>query len=83
MRPILADGKAARRSFRIGFDQENAQIIRLVGREIAQRRIDHFVQIAPESLRKMRPHYAAQSQANPSDPAAKKYLEVIDRLAPQ
>lgn len=80
MRPVVGDGLARARAFDIAFDQHNAQIIRLIGGELRDRRIRGFHQLSQTTLRKLRPHYVALAKEMPKDPAASRYLAVVDTL---
>ncbi len=80
MRPVVGDGKARAVSFQIGFDPQNAQIVRLVGQEIRDRNILQFQALTPQTLQKLKPHYRALLQELPEDLSAARYLTFIDTL---
>jgi hypothetical protein len=80
MRPIVGDGQARARSFAIGFDPDNAQIIRLIGQELRDRRIRSFRQLSPATLAKLDPYYRNLAKASPRDLAAAQCVSVIDKL---
>ncbi len=80
MRPVVGDGKARFKNFQVGFDKDNAAIINFVGREIRDRKIKRFEQISPKTLRRMDFHYRKLLREFPDDPAAAKYVKVVDAL---
>lgn len=80
MRPVVGDGQARARAYQIGFDQHNAEIIRLVASQLRDARVRDFRQLSPRVLRELRPHYAALQQENPGDPAATQFVMVVDAL---
>ncbi len=79
MRPVVGDGQARSNKFRIGFDTENAEVIRLVGREISDLRVRRFTDLTRETKQRIRAHYARIAAQMPKDPAAVKYIQIIDQ----
>jgi len=78
MRPVVADGRARRKAYRIRFDRENGAILRLVGAEVAQRGVRRFSDISLRTRDKLRLQYARIAMAFPDDPSAKKFLQLLD-----
>ena len=80
MRPVVGDGQARAKSFEIGFDPVNARIMRLIGAEMRNRRVDKFEDISPATLKKLRGHYTQLARALPNDKTALRYLYRIHLL---
>jgi hypothetical protein len=78
MRPVLGDGQARVRGFQIGFDDQNAKILRLISKEIRERSIRRYWELSEPTLRELRVEYARLDQQQPSDPAAKQFLKTVD-----
>ena len=74
MRPVVGDGQARAKSFQIGFDPVNAKIMRLVGNEMRDRRVDKFDELSPATLKKMGNEYLKLARALPDDKSAIRYL---------
>ena len=49
MRPVIGDGQARARTFKIGFDAQNARIIRLVATEVELMRVRRFRDLSPQT----------------------------------
>ncbi len=64
MRPVLGDGQSRARAFRIGFDPDNARVIRLVAGEVIDRRLRRFSQLTPETKLRLREHYVNLARAS-------------------
>lgn len=79
MRPVLGDGRARSKKFRIHFDPDNARVIRLVAGEIRDLRVRRFGHLSPETMRRIRVHYENLAKQAPHDPTAPKYIGLIDR----
>ena len=80
MRPVVGDGQARAKSFEIGFDPVNAQIMRLVGNEMRDRRVDRFAELSPGTLKKMGGQYLKLARALPEDKTSIRYLYRIRSL---
>jgi hypothetical protein len=78
MRPTLGDRQACRRGFRIGFDAPNTLAMYLLGEELARRPIVSLYHLSPEVKAPLRRIYASWARALPSDPAAPKYLALLE-----
>lgn len=78
MRPMLGDGKARVKTFRIGFDPDNAKIIRLIGREYRERNVRSFAQLSPYTLGELKKHYTVLSDDSPKDASAKRFLNRVE-----
>jgi hypothetical protein len=78
MRSILGDGQSRSRSFRVAFDPDNAQVIRLVAGEVIDFRVRRFLQLSPETRLRLKTRYQALAQEYPDDPVARKYVALID-----
>ncbi|MCH2128042.1 MAG: matrixin family metalloprotease [Pirellulaceae bacterium] len=77
MRPVLGDGQARSRRFQIGFDQKNAQIIRLVSNEVRFLDVRRFHQLSTSTKDTLRNLYAEMAETFPQDPAARQFLQLI------
>ncbi len=73
MRPVLADDKAIRRAFQIGFDPVNALIINLVADEIRGHGAEHVADLTLATRRRLLEIYATLSKALPDDQSARQY----------
>ena len=82
MRPVVGDGQARAASFQIGFDPINARIIRLVARDMRDRRVDRFEDLSPLTLAQLVPLYAQLQRELPEDTAAAQFLFAIQSLQP-
>ncbi len=80
MRPIIGDGRARIPTYRIGFDQQNSQIIRLVAAEISALHIRRFQQLSRATRDRMVQHYQQLSEELPRDPAAPRFLEMLKKM---
>ncbi len=79
MRPVVGDGKARARSFEIGFDEDNAEIIRLVAKEMSTLRVRSFVRLTDDTKKSIRVIYSRIARQLPEDPAADRFIQIIDR----
>jgi hypothetical protein len=79
MRPVLGDRLSRSAKFRIGFDPVNALAMCLVRDELASGRRATLGDLQPSTLGELRSLYATMAQALPKDPAATRYMELIDR----
>ncbi len=80
MRPVVGDGQARAKKYVISFDKENGEVVRLVGREIRDLDIKHYVQLTPETRRRIRTQYQRLAIQLPKDPVAPLFIKVIDAL---
>jgi len=80
MRPVLADGRARAKSYRVRLDAQNEEIVRLVSAEIRQRNIKSYQQLSPLTLQKLRVLYGQLKRRLPKDPAAPIFIAYVDRL---
>ncbi|MEM7315114.1 MAG: hypothetical protein AAF497_18365, partial [Planctomycetota bacterium] len=80
MRPVVGDGQARANTFRVGFDPINSRILRLIGKEMRDRRVDRFEQLSELTLRELRPLYQQLVRKLPNDPTAQRYLRAVDIL---
>lgn len=80
MRPVVGDGRARSRSFQIGFDPSNAEILRLIGNDIRFNRVGRFQDLKPRTLERLRPHYEALAEENSNDVTADRFLFMVDML---
>ena len=79
MRPVLGDGRARAVGYQIGFDAQNAKILKLVSKEIRERSIRRFWHLSEPTLQQLRVEYAELDKQQPSDPAAKQFLKSVDQ----
>ncbi len=81
MRPDIGDRQARARSFHIGFDAPNTLAMYLVGEELRSRALPlvHLCQLPPASKDRLRGVYRLLAAALPDDPAAPRYLAMLDQ----
>jgi hypothetical protein len=79
MRPVLGDRQARARAFRIAIDPVNALAMSVVGEEIRNRGIRSFAQLSEPSRTLLEAIYSTLAQALPQDPAARAYLQYLQR----
>ncbi len=79
MRPVLGDRQARLKSFTIAVDPVNALLMNLVADEIKDRGEISFAQLSDSTCARLRVIYQVLAEAMPDDPAAKEYLQVLDR----
>jgi hypothetical protein len=77
MRPVVADGLARSSTFRIGFDDDNAQIIRWVGAEVSALGIRRFSQLSQPTRDRLLLRYHQLAKELPKDAAAKRYIQFL------
>lgn len=77
MRPILADGRARKPSYKIRFDQRNGEIIRLLSREVIDRKVDRISLVSPRTRQRLLDHYEAMAETNPDDPTAPRFIRYL------
>ncbi len=82
MRPVVGDGKARHQSFRIGFDPVNAKIMRLISNEMKSRRVRNYRMLTDRTKQRLTAEYLNLAKQLPSDPAAKRYIELMKTPRP-
>ena len=82
MRPVIGDGQARAKAFRIGFDPINAKIVQLVGSEVSVLGVRRFRNLSEVTKRRIRDGYVRLAKELPEDPAAPHFIRYIDRLMP-
>jgi len=80
MRTTLGDGRVRRPGFRIDFDRNNAAVIRIIAREIADRRVRNFGQLSASALTKLKPHFVRLARELPDDQGVFRRLQIVDIL---
>ncbi|MDA0657595.1 MAG: matrixin family metalloprotease [Planctomycetota bacterium] len=78
MRPVVADGRARLKSFPIRFDPLNAEIMRLVGLEIANRDVRRLSDVSPNVRTKLTVQYDRIARIFPEDESTRKLLRLLD-----
>lgn len=73
MRPVLGDGQARAKKFRIAFDPDNARLMRLVAAEIKLHGVQRVGEFTSETRDQLRSVYARLAREYPEDPAAAQY----------
>ncbi len=79
MRPDLSDRQSRARGFQITFDARNTEVLRVVSEELRKRPLGHLAQLSPEAKERVRPVYQSLAAALPNDPAAPRYLAMLDQ----
>ncbi len=83
MRPDIGNRPARARSFHIGFDAPNTLAMYLVGEELRSRArsspLVHLGQLPPASKDRLRAVYHLLAAALPDDPAAPRFLAILDQ----
>jgi hypothetical protein len=82
MRPVLGDGKAVSRKFRIGLDPLNTLAAYLVAEELRARDVKRFGELTPPTLDRLGDVYTELARVMPSDPVAARYVSVLRPAAP-
>lgn len=82
MRPVVGDGRARRRGFKIDLDPTNARIVRLVGRDIRDRNVRAFNALSPTTLAELLPLYQKLQKDLPTDPSTARYVDLVTQLLP-
>jgi hypothetical protein len=78
MRPDISDRQSRLRSFQISFDARNAEALSIISGELRKRPLGHLAQLSPEAKDRLRPIYSSLAAALPKDPAAPRYLAMLD-----
>jgi hypothetical protein len=79
MRPDVSDRQSRKRDFHISFDARNAAAMSLIAEEMGKRRLVHLAQLSPTTKQRLRETYQSLAAALPSDPAAPRYLAMLDQ----
>lgn len=79
MRPDFSDRQSRVRGYRIRFDALNALAIGLLDEEYRKRPFVHLGQLSPAAKGQLRPVYQALAAGLPNDPAAPRYLAMLDQ----
>jgi hypothetical protein len=79
MRPDISDRQSRLKDFRISFDARNATIMSLIGVEMGKHRLFHLGQLPPATKQQLGGLYRALAKALPSDPAAPRYLAMLEQ----
>ncbi|MDG2380347.1 MAG: hypothetical protein P8N76_01610 [Pirellulaceae bacterium] len=79
MRPVIGDGQARARSFRIGYDPINAKIVQLVGSEVNVLGVRRFQNLSDTTKMRIRDGYVRLAKELPKDPAAPHFIRYIDQ----
>jgi len=79
MRPDLSDRQSRARKFQISFDAQNAEAICIVVDELRKRPLVHLGQLPPDAKERLRAVYRSLAAALPKDPAAPRYLDMLDQ----
>ena len=82
MRPVVGDGRARHQSFRIGFDPVNAKIMRLIANEMKSRRVRNYRLLSDRTKQRITAEYLVLAKQLPSDPAAKRFIELMKAPRP-
>ena len=82
MRPVIGDGQARAKTFRIGFDPINAKIVQLVGSEVSALGVRRFRNLSEVTKRRIRDGYVRLAKELPKDPAAPHFIRYIDSSLP-
>ena len=81
MRPVLGDRKSRAADFAIRFDETNRTIMNLIAGEIRSRRVRKLSDVSATTRAKLRTHYVDIAKKNPKDPAARRFVYLIDQAA--
>ena len=79
MRPDFSDRQSRARSFRIRFDATNTLIMCLLDEEFRNRPFVHLGQLPSAAKDQLRPLYQSLAAGLPNDPAAPRYLAMLDQ----
>jgi hypothetical protein len=79
MRPDISDRQSRLRDFHISFDARNASVMSLISTELAKRPLLHLAQLPAATKQRIKPIYQSLAAALPSDPAAPRYLAMLDQ----
>jgi hypothetical protein len=79
MRPDVSDRQSRLRDFHISFDARNAAVMSLIAEELSKRRLAHLGQLPPSTKQRLREVYQSLAAAVPGDPAAPRYLAMLDQ----
>jgi hypothetical protein len=79
MRPDFSDRQSRARSYRIRFDATNTLVMCLLDDEFRHRPFEHLGQLPSAVKDQLRPLYRSLAAALPNDPAAPRYLSMLDQ----
>ena len=79
MRPDFSDRQSRARSYRIRFDATNTLVMCLLGDEFRNRPFVQLGQLPAAVKDQLRPLYRSLAAALPNDPAAPRYLAMLDQ----
>jgi hypothetical protein len=79
MRPDLSDRQSRARDFQISFDARNAEAICIIVDELRKRPLVHLGQLPPAAKERLRAVYRSLAAELPNDPAAPRYLAMLDQ----
>jgi len=79
MRPDISDRQSRMRKFQISFDARNAEALCIISDELRQRPLGHLAQLSPTAKDRLRAVYRSLAAALPKDPAAPRYLAMLDQ----
>lgn len=80
MRPILGNQRQQKRGPQpqgIQFDPVNTLAMYLVGEELRHRNVQSFVDLTPDTKKRLRQIYTELSRANPKDESVKRFLQLV------
>jgi hypothetical protein len=78
MRPVLGDGQARQRSFRLGFDPGNTLVMHLVASELRTGTVVHFRQLSADAKRRIRGVYTELAKAFPEDESIQHGIKLLE-----
>jgi hypothetical protein len=81
MRPDLGDRQSRAKAFQIRFDEPNANAMRLVAEQLRDGRPASLARLPSGVKAQLRPLYQSLVKALPKDPAAARYLAMIQETA--
>jgi hypothetical protein len=79
MRPDISDRQSRRADFHISFDARNAKAMTLVVEGLSKRPLFHLAQLPPSTKEQLRTIYQSLAAGLPNDPAAPRYLAMLDQ----
>jgi len=82
MRPMLNDGKANLRSFRLGFDPVNTLVMCLVGDEIREHNVRYLHELSPKTRKQLQSIYREIIKITPDEPATVRMLHLLEVGSP-
>jgi hypothetical protein len=79
MRAILGDKRARSKDFRIGFDPVNTMAMCLVSEALRTGRVQSFNDLRLPCQLELNKLYTDMAKADPQDPAARQYVQLLER----